>query len=163
MVAAWPRRGKIREMSRETQLWIFVDLKTSGPVIGAHSMIELGAAVGSGSAGAEPQQPQFGPLPVPFDLGAGFLPGVFPENAPPRSKTHRGCSVPLVFRTHISLAWCRKGAATPIQLSRASRLRHTHFACCVIPAVHAGAAGTKVRKSLFPQMSANGRSYRWSA
>jgi hypothetical protein len=34
-------------MSRETQLWIFLDIETSGPVIGTHSMIELGAVVGS--------------------------------------------------------------------------------------------------------------------
>jgi len=34
-------------MSRETQLWIFVSLETSGPVIGAHSMTQLGAVVGS--------------------------------------------------------------------------------------------------------------------
>ena len=34
-------------MARETQLWIFVDLELSGPVIGTHSLIELGAAVGS--------------------------------------------------------------------------------------------------------------------
>src|SRR4029079_9289658 len=34
-------------MSREAQLWIFIDIDTSGPVIGTHSMIELGAVVGS--------------------------------------------------------------------------------------------------------------------
>ncbi|HVE43050.1 MAG TPA: hypothetical protein VNM14_24460 [Planctomycetota bacterium] len=34
-------------MSREAQLWIFIDIETSGPVIGTHSMIELGAVVGS--------------------------------------------------------------------------------------------------------------------
>jgi ribonuclease T len=34
-------------MAREAQLWIMVDIETSGPVIGTHSMTELGAAVGS--------------------------------------------------------------------------------------------------------------------
>ncbi|MBI3855246.1 MAG: hypothetical protein HY293_06110 [Planctomycetes bacterium] len=34
-------------MARDTQLWIMVDIETSGPVIGTHSMTELGAAVGS--------------------------------------------------------------------------------------------------------------------
>jgi ribonuclease T len=34
-------------MARESQLWIMVDIETSGPVIGTHSMTELGAAVGS--------------------------------------------------------------------------------------------------------------------
>jgi len=34
-------------MTRETQLWIMVDIETSGPVIGTHSMTELGAVVGS--------------------------------------------------------------------------------------------------------------------
>lgn len=34
-------------MARETQLWIFVDLELSGPVIGTHSLIEIGAAAGS--------------------------------------------------------------------------------------------------------------------
>ena len=34
-------------MARETQLWIMVDIETSGPIIGTHSMTELGAAVGS--------------------------------------------------------------------------------------------------------------------
>src|SRR6185503_7485812 len=34
-------------MSRETQLWVMIDLEISGPIIGTHSMIELGAAVGS--------------------------------------------------------------------------------------------------------------------
>lgn len=34
-------------MSREAQLWIFVSLETSGPVIGTHSMTQLGAVVGS--------------------------------------------------------------------------------------------------------------------
>ena len=34
-------------MSRESQLWIMVDIETSGPFIGTHSMTELGAAVGS--------------------------------------------------------------------------------------------------------------------
>ena len=34
-------------MSRDAQLWIFIDIDTSGPVVGTHSMIELGAVVGS--------------------------------------------------------------------------------------------------------------------
>jgi hypothetical protein len=34
-------------MARDTQLWIMVDIVTSGPVVGTHSMTELGAAVGS--------------------------------------------------------------------------------------------------------------------
>lgn len=34
-------------VARETQLWIMVDLELSGPIIGTHSLIELGAAVGS--------------------------------------------------------------------------------------------------------------------
>jgi len=34
-------------VSRETQLWIMVDLETSGPVIGTHSMTELAGAAGS--------------------------------------------------------------------------------------------------------------------
>jgi ribonuclease T len=34
-------------MARDTQLWIMVDIETSGPVIGTHSMTELGAAAGS--------------------------------------------------------------------------------------------------------------------
>ena len=34
-------------MARAAQLWIMVDIETSGPVIGTHSMTELGAAVGS--------------------------------------------------------------------------------------------------------------------
>ncbi|WP_231951821.1 esterase/lipase family protein [Nocardia terpenica] len=38
------------------------------------------AAFGQGTAKADPAT---GPLPVPFDLGAGILPGLFPENPPP--------------------------------------------------------------------------------
>lgn len=38
-------------MVRATQLWIMVDIETSGPVIGTHSMTELGAAVGSRKEG----------------------------------------------------------------------------------------------------------------
>lgn len=34
-------------MARDTQLWIMVDIETSGPHIGTHSMTELGAVVGS--------------------------------------------------------------------------------------------------------------------
>src|SRR5947209_19106511 len=34
-------------MARDTQLGIMVDIETSGPVIGTHSMTELGAVVGS--------------------------------------------------------------------------------------------------------------------
>jgi DNA polymerase III epsilon subunit-like protein len=34
-------------MALDSQLWIMVDIETSGPVIGTHSMTELGAAVGS--------------------------------------------------------------------------------------------------------------------
>ena len=34
-------------MALDTQLWIMVDLELSGPIIGTHSLIELGAAVGS--------------------------------------------------------------------------------------------------------------------
>ena len=34
-------------MARETQLWMMVDLELSGPIIGTHSLTELGAAVGS--------------------------------------------------------------------------------------------------------------------
>jgi len=34
-------------MPREDQLWIMVDIETSGPIIGTHSMTELGAVVGS--------------------------------------------------------------------------------------------------------------------
>jgi hypothetical protein len=38
-------------MSRDSQLWIMVDIETSGAVIGRHSMTELGAAVGSVKTG----------------------------------------------------------------------------------------------------------------
>lgn len=34
-------------MARDTQVWIMVDIETSGPHIGTHSMTELGAAAGS--------------------------------------------------------------------------------------------------------------------
>lgn len=34
-------------MACDAQLWIMVDIETSGPVIGTHSMTELGAAAGS--------------------------------------------------------------------------------------------------------------------
>ena len=43
-------------MARDAQLWIMVDIETSGPHIGTHSMTELGAVVGSlkeGVAAAE--------------------------------------------------------------------------------------------------------------
>ena len=35
----------------ENRLWIMVDLEASGPVIGRHSMTELGAVVGSKAKG----------------------------------------------------------------------------------------------------------------
>jgi ribonuclease T len=38
-------------VERDTQLWIMVDIETSGPLIGTHSMTELGAAVGSAREG----------------------------------------------------------------------------------------------------------------
>jgi hypothetical protein len=38
-------------MARDSQLWIMVDIETSGPLIGTHSMTELGAAVGSARSG----------------------------------------------------------------------------------------------------------------
>ena len=38
-------------MAGDTQLWIMVDIETSGPIIGTHSMTELGAAVGSKKEG----------------------------------------------------------------------------------------------------------------
>ena len=38
-------------MARDTQLWIMVDVETSGPIIGTHSMTELGAVVGSPKSG----------------------------------------------------------------------------------------------------------------
>ena len=38
-------------MSRDAQLWIMIDIETSGPVIGTHSMTELGAVVGSKKEG----------------------------------------------------------------------------------------------------------------
>jgi DNA polymerase III epsilon subunit-like protein len=38
-------------MARDSQLWIMVDIETSGPVIGTHSMTELGAVVGSKKGG----------------------------------------------------------------------------------------------------------------
>jgi len=34
-------------MARDTQLWIMVDIETSGPLIGTHSLTELGAVAGS--------------------------------------------------------------------------------------------------------------------
>jgi len=34
-------------VSRETQLWIMVDLVTTGPIVGTHSMVDLGACSGS--------------------------------------------------------------------------------------------------------------------
>jgi len=34
-------------MARDPQLWIMVDIETSGPIIGTHSMTELGAVAGS--------------------------------------------------------------------------------------------------------------------
>ncbi|MFD4441279.1 esterase/lipase family protein [Nocardia sp. NPDC058519] len=41
-------------------------------------------ALAAGPAAAQPQEPVTGPLPVPFDLGAGILPaGLFPAQAPP--------------------------------------------------------------------------------
>jgi hypothetical protein len=36
---------------RSDQLWIMVDIETSGPIFGVHSMTELGAAVGSRQEG----------------------------------------------------------------------------------------------------------------
>jgi hypothetical protein len=33
-------------MARDAQLWIMVDIKTGGPLIGTHSMTELGVAEG---------------------------------------------------------------------------------------------------------------------
>ena len=38
-------------MANDPQLWIMVDIETSGPIIGTHSMTELGAAVGSAKEG----------------------------------------------------------------------------------------------------------------
>ena len=38
-------------MSFADRLWIMVDIETSGPIIGRHSMTELGCAVGSRDAG----------------------------------------------------------------------------------------------------------------
>jgi hypothetical protein len=38
-------------VSAREQLWIMVDVETSGPVYGVHSLTELGAAVGSEVAG----------------------------------------------------------------------------------------------------------------
>ncbi len=38
-------------MSPDPRLWIMVDVETSGPMIGIHSMTELGAAVGSKEKG----------------------------------------------------------------------------------------------------------------
>jgi ribonuclease T len=38
-------------MSAHDRLWIMVDIETSGPIIGRHSMTELGAAVGSRARG----------------------------------------------------------------------------------------------------------------
>ena len=43
-------------MPPDAQLWIMVDIETSGPVIGTHSMTELGAAVGSKKEGADPKE-----------------------------------------------------------------------------------------------------------
>ena len=34
-------------MGRDSQLWIMIELETSGPIVGTHSMIGLGAAAGS--------------------------------------------------------------------------------------------------------------------
>jgi ribonuclease T len=38
-------------MTMHDRLWIMVDIETSGPIIGTHSMTELGAAVGSKARG----------------------------------------------------------------------------------------------------------------
>jgi hypothetical protein len=38
-------------VSAREQLWIMVDVETSGPVYGVHSLTELGAAAGSAAAG----------------------------------------------------------------------------------------------------------------
>jgi hypothetical protein len=38
-------------MMEGERLWIMVDIETSGPIIGTHSMTELGAAVGTRSRG----------------------------------------------------------------------------------------------------------------
>jgi pimeloyl-ACP methyl ester carboxylesterase len=45
--------------------------------------IGTAAALAAAPASAQPQQPSFGPLPVPFDLGAAFVPGLFPDTPPP--------------------------------------------------------------------------------
>lgn len=46
----------------------------------------LMALAGAGSASA---QPVFGPLPVPFDFGAGLAPGLNPDNPPPGANDAR--------------------------------------------------------------------------
>ena len=38
-------------MSMRHRLFIMIDIETSGPIIGTHSMTELGAAVGSKNRG----------------------------------------------------------------------------------------------------------------
>jgi len=38
-------------MTMQDRLWIMIDIETSGPIIGTHSMTELGAAVGSKALG----------------------------------------------------------------------------------------------------------------
>lgn len=46
--------------------------------------VAIAATIGAGVASGEPREPETGPLPVPFDLGAGILPaGLFPDQAPP--------------------------------------------------------------------------------
>ncbi|QIS24035.1 alpha/beta fold hydrolase [Nocardia terpenica] len=46
-------------------------------------MVAVATAVVSGRAAADPGEPATGPLPVPFDLGAVFPSGLFPELSPP--------------------------------------------------------------------------------
>jgi hypothetical protein len=43
--------GTLDAMTPDERIWIMIDIETSGPIIGTHSMTELGAAVGSCTAG----------------------------------------------------------------------------------------------------------------
>jgi hypothetical protein len=77
-------------MGMKDRLWIMVDIEASGPIIGRHSMTELGAAVGSKQQGVIDRfEALIAPISDQVQTSRSSFERATQAGAPPREAMHR--------------------------------------------------------------------------
>ena len=98
-------------MARETQLWIFVDLELSGPIIGTHSLIDLGAVVGSLKHGILDRfSALIQPIGPAVESNADLFARAQKEGRPPQEVLKEFASWCAPFEKHLAIFVARPAA-----------------------------------------------------